>query len=100
MPDDTITLETTVCRIEAMLSADLNDETVMMDIEKGSYYGLNGCGTQIWSLLAKPITVNDLCLQLTEKFAVSSTQCEQDVIGFLQNLLTRNMVKTSSHAAS
>ena len=100
MPDQIITPETTVCRVEGLLTADLNEETVMMDIDKGSYYGLNGCGTRIWALLSQPITVSDLCHQLTDEFAVSSTQCEQDLIDFLRDLSARDMVKIVSHAAS
>jgi hypothetical protein len=100
MPDQLITLETTLCRLEEMLAADLDEETVMVDIDKGKYYGLNGCGTRIWALLSKPITVRNLCHKLTDEFAVSTTQCEQDLIDFLRALLARNMVKIVSPDAS
>ena len=100
MPNHVITLETTVCRDERFLTTDLDDEIVMMDIDKGSYYGLNGCGTQIWALLTQPITVGNICHRLTEEFEVSSTQCEKDVIDFLQNLSARDMLKVVSHATS
>ncbi len=100
MSDQAITPETTVCRVERLLTADLNEETVMMDIDKGSYYGLNGCGTRIWALLSQPITVSDLCHQLTNEFAVSSMQCEKDLIDFLKDLLARDIVKIESNAAS
>ena len=100
MSDQVITSATTVCRVEDLLTAELDEETVMMDIKGGTYYGLNGCGTRIWALLSKPITVSDLCHQLTDEFAVSITQCEQELIDFLQALLARNMVKIVSHRTS
>lgn len=100
MPDQIITLETTLCRMEEMLTAELDEETVMVDIDKGTYCGLNGCGTRIWALLSQPITVSNLCQQLTDEFDVSSTQCEQDLIDFLGALLDRNLVKIVPHRPS
>lgn len=93
MPDPTLTPRTRVRRIEDVLDADMENETVMMDIEQGRYFGLNETGTRIWALLAKPVAVTDLCDQLTKQFDVPPEQCEQEVVEFLGGLLRRGLLQ-------
>ena len=93
MPDQMITPETTLYRATEVLASQLGDETVMMDIDRGCYYGLNVTASHIWRLLAQPMTLSGLCEQLVSEFAVPRNQCEQDVREFLEDLLSRGIVK-------
>ena len=56
-----ITLETTVVRASDVLASQVENELVMMDIERGMYYALNPVGADIWERLAEPQQVADLC---------------------------------------
>jgi len=85
--------QTLVCRIGDVLDADMDGETVMMNIEKGSYFGLNKTGTRIWALLEQPIAINELCEQLISDFNVPAEQCNKEVFVFLQNLLARGLLQ-------
>ncbi len=82
-----------VRRVDDVLNTEIDDQTVMMDIEQGSYFGLNQTGTRIWALLAEPIVIGDLCARLTEEFEVPQKQCEQQVVAFLANLRDRGLVQ-------
>jgi hypothetical protein len=93
MPEPTLELQTRVRRIDDMLDADMDNETVMMDIEQGRYFGLNKTGTRIWALLAQPIVIRDLCDQLADEFNVPLEQCEQEVFDFLASLSGRGLVQ-------
>ena len=93
MPDSSLELGTRVRRLDDVLVTEIDNETVMMDIEQGSYFGLNLVGSRIWALLGEPIAIGDLCDQLTEEFEVSREQCEQQVVAFLQNLLERDLLQ-------
>jgi hypothetical protein len=93
MPDPTLTPQTRVRRIDDVLDTEIDDQTVMMDIEQGSYFGLNQTGTRIWALLAEPMVIGELCDQLTEQFDVPREQCEQQVVDFLGNLLARGLLQ-------
>jgi len=93
MPDSTLELQMQVRRVEDVLDTEINDQTVMMDIEQGSYFGLNESGTRIWGLLAEPILIGDLCDRLMEEFEVPREQCEQQVVGFLRHLLERGLLQ-------
>jgi len=76
-----------------VLDSKIDDETVMMDIDQGSYFGLNETGTWIWALLKEPTVVADLCDRLMEDFDVPREQCEQQVVGFLEELLNRGLLQ-------
>jgi hypothetical protein len=100
MLDQTIRPETTLSRDKEVLASHLGEETVMMDVDQGCYYGLNVTATRIWDMLAQPTTVSGLCMQLAGEFDVPSPQCEQEVLEFLRDLMSRGLVKVVPHAAS
>ena len=93
MPGPTLSAQMQVRRIEDVLDTEIDDQTVMMDIEQGSYFGLNETGTRIWALLAEPILIGDLCDRLMEEFEVPREQCEQQVVGFLGHLMERGLLQ-------
>jgi hypothetical protein len=100
MPDPTLDPQTRVRRIDGVLDADIEDQTVMMDIEQGRYFGLNETGTRIWALLAQPVIISELCDQLTAQFDVPPAQCEKEVIDYLESLLTRGLLQVVMDEAS
>ena len=100
MPDPTLKPQMRVRRIDKVLDADIDDETVVMDIDKGRYFGFNKTGTRIWSLLAEPMVIRDLCDHLTAEFNVPPEQCEPEVFDFLGSLLTRGLLQVMTDDAS
>lgn len=74
------------------ISGRLNDELVMMDIDKGNYFSLNPVATRIWDLLEKSMSINNLCGQLTEEYDVDSEQCQSDVKEYLDEMVKLGLV--------
>ena len=93
MPDPTLKPQMRVRRIGDVLEADIDDETVVMDIDQGRYFGLNETGTRIWDLLSEPLVIGDLCDQLTAQFGVPRELCEQQVIDFLGSMMSRGLIQ-------
>ncbi len=87
-----ITSDSIVVRADQLLATDLDDETILMSIEKGAYYGMEQTARRVWQLLEKRQTVSDLCRQLAEEYSVTPEVCEQEVIAFLEELLKENLV--------
>jgi len=100
MPDPTLTAQSRVCRIQDVLDTEIDDQTVMMDIEQGSYFGLNETATRIWAMLAEPTVIGELCNRLTEQFDVPREQCEQQVVAFLGSLLDRGLLQVVTDESS
>ena len=95
-----ISRETTVVRSEDFLASTVGNELVMISIERGHYYALDDIGSRVWELLAKPITVADLCALLQPHFAVTPEQCEADVLAFLAELHEEGMVQVLDAGAT
>ncbi len=100
MPEPTLELQMRVRRIDDVLDADMDNQTVMMDIEQGRYFGLNETGTRIWALLAEPMVIRDLCDQLMTQFDVPQEQCEREVLDYLGSLLARGLIRVVTDEAS
>lgn len=63
-------------REKKWLSAEFNDSVVMLDVtESGSYFGLNKTAAEIWNILDRPITIDEIVESLLQKFDVSTDQC-------------------------
>ncbi|MEZ4590931.1 MAG: lasso peptide biosynthesis PqqD family chaperone [Chloroflexota bacterium] len=87
-----VTLASQVVRSEDFITSTIDNDLVMMSLEKGTYYGLDAIGSHVWEQLAQPVTVQTLCHQLTEMFDVDLEQCQQDVLAFLTELQKENMI--------
>ena len=46
-----ININNVVSRRNDIDTTDLNGEIVMMDLEKGRYFSLNGVGSRIWEII-------------------------------------------------
>jgi len=79
-------------RNNSTISGRLHDELVMMDIEKGKYFSLNPVATRIWDILEKPLSAEELCLQLIEEYEVDEEQCRKQVEELLEEMLKLGLI--------
>ncbi len=93
-----IHLNTTVVQSENLLTSDLDGETVMMSLARSAYYGLDATAQRIWTLIAHPLRVADLCEQLIAEFAVERQTCERQVCAFLAELNEEGLVRIVAEA--
>jgi len=75
------------------ISGRLHDELVMMDLKKGKYFSLNAVATRIWDLLEKPMTIDELCILLTEEYDVGEEQCHTEVSELIEQMLKLDVVR-------
>lgn len=87
-----ITASTQVVRAESLLSTELDDETILMSIERGAYYGMEQTARRIWALLGEPRTVSEICAQLAQEYDVAPDRCQQDITPFLEELQREGLV--------
>ena len=69
------------------ISGRLHDELVMMDLNQGKYFSLNPVATRIWDLLEKPMTLEELCVLLSDEYDVGTEQCLNDVEEHLNEMI-------------
>ena len=78
-----IAMHSVVSVNKGIMSANMDNETVMMRVETGKYYSLGTMGSVLWSMLENPVSVHEIIDALLEKYQVERDQCEEEVLAFL-----------------
>jgi hypothetical protein len=73
-------------------SASLYGGVLMMSIERGQYFSLNGVGSRIWELLERPTDTAAIVERLAGEYDVTPDVCAGQVEGFLAKLRERGLV--------
>ena len=79
-------------RKDGIMAADLNGETVMMDVETGKYYNIGRVGGRMWELLENPMSREQLVAALTKEYDVSAEQCDKDIEPFMAKMLEIGLI--------
>ncbi|MFZ2961132.1 MAG: lasso peptide biosynthesis PqqD family chaperone [Candidatus Ozemobacteraceae bacterium] len=87
-----LTLDSVVVRSGEPCFSNIGEEVVLMSVNQGKYFNFDNIGAAIWNQIERPITIRDVCQNLTQSFKVSQDQCEKDVLNFLQLLLEKNLI--------
>ena len=77
---------------DEVLSQEVNGETVLLDLDGESYFGLNEVGTRIWQLIQSEQTVAETLDALSDEYDVSLEQLENDVGELLDKLTDAGLV--------
>lgn len=84
---------TKIARVLNIVGTDMDEETVMINVETGKYYGMDPVGGRIWSLLESPKSLAELLDVLCDEYDVEHEQCRVDVLAFLQYLNGEGLVQ-------
>ena len=87
-----ITLDTIVAQSETLVSANIDEEVVMLHIENNAYYNADPIGTDIWHRLAQATTVQALCTALVQAYEVDVETCQADVLAFLNEAYKEGII--------
>lgn len=74
----------------------VGDETVILDLANGTYYGLDPVGARIWQLMAEGQTLAQICEAMLADYEVTREDIERDVAALGQTLLDKNLVSIGS----
>ena len=64
----------------------VGDETIILHLKNGTYFGLDPMGTRIWSLLKEGIEPIEICERLSADYGTPRETVESDVRDFLADL--------------
>lgn len=83
-----------VLRNPDLIAADLDGDTVMMDVESGHYFSLNSVGSYVWAALEDPSSKQSIIDKVLLEFEVSEADSvAADVSKFLQELLENGLIQ-------
>jgi hypothetical protein len=81
-----------------VLASELGAEVVMLNLHDGTYYGLDGAGTEIWKLLQHPVKIDEIVSAVVALYDVDAGRCREDVCTLLGHLLERGLVEVRERA--
>ena len=79
-------------RNHSVMSTAIDDTTMMMDIEKGSYYSLEEPASRIWELLETPHSIAEVAAILAAEYEIDDETCEADTAEFVEELIKLELV--------
>ena len=77
---------------EGQLSTSLAGEVVILDVERGLYFGLDGVGAKLWDLLQAPRPVAEIVDRLASQYDVPRDTLAADVHELLEDLAGRGLI--------
>jgi len=84
--------DTLITRSTGLLAAAVHDETVMMDVESGCYYGLDDIGSVIWQRLEAPCQFGKLVDGLVADYDADRAVIAEDVRKLLSIMAEHRVV--------
>ena len=75
------------------MSQEVNGETVILDLNGESYFGLDNVGTRIWQLLHEDGDLKVVFDILQKEFDVDANTLSEDMKNFIDDLIARELVK-------
>jgi len=83
----------------SLLEAELDDEIVGLQVERGICYGFNATASRVWSLLERPMRFSELRDHLLAEFDVPADTCEHQLLELLRGLEKDELVQMEPMAA-
>jgi hypothetical protein len=75
---------------------EIDGEAVLLDIARGTYFGLDPIGTRVWQALVEHGCARSLVTVLLDEFDVAPETLESDVNRLLSELTTNDLIQPQS----
>ena len=75
------------------LYSEIDSEAVILDVNSGTYFGLNEVSNRIWQLLQTPTDSEQLIAQILEEYEVTPEDVREDVQSLLGDMLNAGLVE-------
>jgi hypothetical protein len=76
-----------------LLEADLNDELVALEPERGACFGFNAVAKDVWRKLAQPRSFDELQSELLAEYDVSDSDCARDLRELLDQMTNAKLIE-------
>ena len=75
-----------------VMSRQLGEECVMLDLDSGTYYGLDAVGTRVWQLFGEGRSVAEACAAIAAEYDAPREAVEADVARLVQELAANGLL--------
>ena|SRR5947209_5494289 len=98
MNQDLLDAKTTVCPGPDLVSANVEDEIVILDLDGGKYYGLEGVGARVWELIQQSESLDGIRRIILEEYNVDSDEFDRDLAELLSEMADEGLIQVNKPA--
>jgi len=92
LANNEMNLNQTVILSPDVISQEVSGETVMLDLQSESYFGLDAVGTRIWQLIRDSGELRTIYNTLLEEYEVEEAQLHADLDALLKDACERGLI--------
>ncbi|MEO8655645.1 MAG: PqqD family protein [Ramlibacter sp.] len=75
-----------------VMTRQVGDETVLLHLGTGTYYGLDSVGQSVWLLMRDGKTLAEICDLLLDEYDVTREALTRDVLELADKLLAQGLI--------
>ena len=75
-----------------VISREVGDDTVLLDLASGMYFGVDGVAKRIWESISQGLNLGETAELIASEYAVDSANAQTDVLEFVSDLLERGLL--------
>ena len=95
-----LTLSDRVVVPEAVVSRQLDGETVLLNLDTGIYFGLDHVGTRMWQLVEQHGQLDAVLQRLRDEYDAPPQTLEQDLVRLTSQLIDKGLLVTTDAATA
>jgi hypothetical protein len=88
-----IELESVVVASKEQLASSIGGETVILGLQSGRYYGVDGVSARVWQIIQEPSRVADIRNTLVAEYDVDPRVCEADLLALLAQMAEGRLIE-------
>ena len=75
-----------------VMARQVGDETVILDLASGTYFGLDPVGARVWQLMGEGKALSEICDTMLDEYDVTREALERDVIELARGLNAQGLI--------
>jgi hypothetical protein len=88
-----VNLHSKVAIPEEVMTRRVGDETVILDLATGTYFGLDRVGADMWQLMGEGRTLAEVCDAMLARYETTRADLERDVLELAEKLRAQGLVR-------
>lgn len=78
-----------------VVAREVGNETVLLDLASGTYFGLDPIGARMWQLLEEGRSLTDVCAIMFNEYDVPRDVLERDTLELAEQLLEKQLISVA-----
>ena len=70
----------------------VGDEVVLLDLDAGTYFGLDPVGARVWELIGEGLTLSSVCDRMQNEYDTPRNTLKKDILELIKALREENLV--------